>query len=119
MNVSRQSVSKWEGAQSVPDLNKVILLSEIFGVTTDYLLKDEQGEPEPAPAESSEAAREVKEPRRGGIRLVMIYWLVLAAAFLAVSLISDSWKWSWLIFAAGGVLTPVVAELGKLAGKDK
>ena len=41
MNVSRQSVSKWEGAQSVPDINKMIALSEIFGVSTDYLLKDE------------------------------------------------------------------------------
>lgn len=41
MNVSRQSVSKWEGAQSVPDLNKILTLSQIFGVTTDYLLKDE------------------------------------------------------------------------------
>ena len=40
MNVSRQSVSKWESAQSVPDLNKIIMLSEIFGVSTDYLLKD-------------------------------------------------------------------------------
>lgn len=41
MQVSRQSVSKWEGAQSVPDLNKILKLSEIFGVSTDYLLKDE------------------------------------------------------------------------------
>lgn len=41
MNVTRQSVSKWEGAQSVPDLNKMIRLSELFGVSTDYLLKDE------------------------------------------------------------------------------
>lgn len=41
MNVSRQSVSKWEGAQSVPDLEKMVRLSELFGVSTDYLLKDE------------------------------------------------------------------------------
>lgn len=41
MNVTRQSVSKWEGAQSVPDLNKILLMSQIFGVSTDYLLKDE------------------------------------------------------------------------------
>lgn len=41
MNVSRQSVSKWEGAQAVPDLNKMIRLSKLFGVSTDYLLKDE------------------------------------------------------------------------------
>lgn len=41
MDVTRQSVSKWEGAQSVPDLEKMIRLSELFGVSTDYLLKDE------------------------------------------------------------------------------
>ena len=40
MNVTRQSVSKWEGAQSVPDLEKMLRLSELFGVSTDYLLKD-------------------------------------------------------------------------------
>lgn len=41
MNVSRQSVSKWESAQSTPDLEKIIRLSEIFNVSTDFLLKDE------------------------------------------------------------------------------
>lgn len=41
MNVSRQAVSKWEGAQTIPDLEKILLLGELFGVTTDYLLKDE------------------------------------------------------------------------------
>ncbi len=41
MNVSRQAVCKWECAQSVPDLNKIIQLSQLFGVSTDYLLKDE------------------------------------------------------------------------------
>lgn len=40
MNVSRQAVSKWEGAQSIPDLDKILQLSELYGVTTDYLLKD-------------------------------------------------------------------------------
>ncbi len=41
LEVSRQAVSKWESAQSVPDLNRVLQLSELFGVSTDYLLKDE------------------------------------------------------------------------------
>ena len=41
LDVSRQSVSKWEGAQSVPDMTRIIRMSEIFGVTTDYLLKDD------------------------------------------------------------------------------
>lgn len=46
MNVSRQAVSKWEGAQSIPDLEKILQLSSIFGVTTDYLLKEDLEEEE-------------------------------------------------------------------------
>ena len=38
MNVSRQAVSKWESAQTVPDLEKILMLGALFGVTTDYLL---------------------------------------------------------------------------------
>ncbi len=39
IGVSRQAVSKWESEQSIPDLDKIILLSDFFKVTTDYLLK--------------------------------------------------------------------------------
>ena len=46
MGVSRQAVSKWESAQSIPDLTKILQLAELFGVTTDYLLRDEQEEAE-------------------------------------------------------------------------
>lgn len=46
MNVSRQSVSKWESAQSIPDLEKLLRLSALFGVSTDYLLKDDLDAPE-------------------------------------------------------------------------
>lgn len=41
VGVSRQAVSKWESAGAVPDLQKVLQLAELFGVSTDYLLKDE------------------------------------------------------------------------------
>ena len=41
IQVSRQAVSKWESAQSIPDMNKVILLSNLFGVSVDYLIRDE------------------------------------------------------------------------------
>jgi transcriptional regulator with XRE-family HTH domain len=40
LNISRQSVSKWESGQSVPELDKIVQLSDIFSVSTDYLLKD-------------------------------------------------------------------------------
>ena len=44
LGVSRQSVSKWESAQSIPDLQRILEMSKLFGVRTDYLLKDEEGD---------------------------------------------------------------------------
>lgn len=63
MDVTRQSVSKWEGAQSVPDLEKMLRLSKLFGVSTDYLLNDELESPEyseyPGNAEETHAVKRV------------------------------------------------------------
>lgn len=42
--ISRQAVSKWESGQSMPDLDKIIAMSELFGVSTDYLLKDDEAD---------------------------------------------------------------------------
>lgn len=50
LGVTRQSVSKWEGAQSVPDLNKLLAMSQLFGVSVDYLVKDEMEESPALPA---------------------------------------------------------------------
>ncbi|MGX8680894.1 MAG: helix-turn-helix domain-containing protein, partial [bacterium] len=41
LGVSRQTISKWESAQAVPDMKRLLKLSEVFHVTTDYLMKDE------------------------------------------------------------------------------
>lgn len=46
LNISRQSVSKWEVGATIPDLDKILKMSELFGVSTDYLLKDEMDETE-------------------------------------------------------------------------
>lgn len=40
LNVTAQAVSKWEKGLSNPDIETIIKISEFFGVTTDYLLKD-------------------------------------------------------------------------------
>ena len=59
LNVSRQAVSKWESAQAQPELDKILALSELFCVTTDYLLKGSRGtspEAGPAPACRPDAA---------------------------------------------------------------
>lgn len=46
LGVTRQSVSKWEGGAAMPELAKLVALSELFGVSVDYLVKDYLQEPE-------------------------------------------------------------------------
>lgn len=64
LGVSRQSISKYEGAQSVPDLDKLLKLSEIFGVSTDYLLKDELEMEEYVSDHATEDYEEAERPRK-------------------------------------------------------
>ena len=61
LGVSRQSISKWEGAQSIPDMNKIIMISDIFGVSTDFLLKDE--------LEMDSTGEEIQVPEDGVIHV--------------------------------------------------
>lgn len=58
LDVSRQAVSKWESGQSVPDLDKLVKMSEIFSVSTDTLLKNDVEE------SASATATERKKPTR-------------------------------------------------------
>ena len=59
--VTRQAVSKWESAQSMPDLDKIVQLSELLGVSTDYLLKSDRDAPE---AETPQRTQEKASSRR-------------------------------------------------------
>ena len=73
LDVSRQAISKWESAQSVPDMTRVLLLSQVFGVSTDYLLKDELGEEAapgtPLPEDAGKTLRRVSmEESQGYLR---------------------------------------------------
>ena len=60
LGVSRQSVSKWEGAQSIPDIKKIIQMAQLFSVSTDYLLKDEIEQELETPMEDSGMNEEVR-----------------------------------------------------------
>ncbi len=53
--VSRQAISKWETGDAVPEINKLLLLANAFGVTTDWLLCDDQPEEEAAEPPAAEA----------------------------------------------------------------
>lgn len=55
VGVSRQAVSKWECGDAVPEPAKILLLARTFGVTTDWLLDDALGDPEPDPEPRAQA----------------------------------------------------------------
>ena len=81
LGVTRQSVSKWEGAQSIPDLDKILQMSRIFGVSTDYLLKDEQDE-----ADSLSAVKEESALRRVSMEEASTYLSLRKAAAPRIAL---------------------------------
>ena len=62
LNVSRQTVSKWEVGDSTPDMEKLIAISDLFGISLDELVLDKAPEPAPAPQTAkSELYADIKE----------------------------------------------------------
>lgn len=89
LDVSRQAVSKWESGQSVPDPDKLVALSRLYGVTTDYLLLEDTPEPAKTPRPRAGAG-----PRRGftaGLLLCalgaggLLFWGLTTAFFPAAA----------------------------------
>ena len=81
LEVSRQSVSKWEQGQALPEMSKMLQLSEIFGVSVDYLLKDTLEADFSIP--SSPPAVGGKSGRKGTFWTVTAAVVLLAALFLS------------------------------------
>ena len=80
LNVSRQSVSKWESGQSVPELDKIVALSVIFGVTTDSLLKPSEMTELSVKTELLEKQQQqmlVRERKRSHIIRCIFRWTLL------------------------------------------
>ena len=89
LNVSRQSVSKWEGGLSIPDLNKIIAMSALFGVSTDYLLKDELEQITPSETQDTDDAETVRtldaeDANRYLDRVKRISWRIAIGVMLCI-----------------------------------
>lgn len=80
LNVSRQAISRWEGATAQPDATNILQLSKLFGVTTDYLLNDEY--------ESDNDLPKVKEVKSDGIHQIMIFMIALEVMILIIQFIA-------------------------------
>lgn len=115
MNVTRQSVSKWEGAQSIPDLEKIIRLSELFQVSTDYLLKDEIEDADRLePSEKASSYRRVsmeeanaflsaKAATAKSIAYATFLCILSPISLLILGAVSETPKYNLPANAAGGI----------------
>jgi transcriptional regulator with XRE-family HTH domain len=103
LGVSRQAVSKWETGEAVPELAKFSAIAKLFNVTTDWLLKDDDSEPEAPETERSESAPRVADEISDGV----------------MSIISKMWRaYGWLIgiiMMIGGAGMFLVASVGMVA----
>lgn len=95
LQVSRQAVSKWESAQSIPELEKLLMLSKLFGVTTDYLLKEELEDEEfaddsPAPTKriSLALANEFMDWRSSAAKSIALATFLCIIAVIPLILLS-------------------------------
>ena len=100
VGVSRQAVSKWESEQASPDPEKIITLSEVFGVTTDYLLKGVEPEKEEAKTEEKKTEdthmtvgdvldqKILTEKNKEKSKKLLKYVLIALGVFLAIDIIS-------------------------------
>ena len=117
VTVTRQTISKWELGQSLPDLDFIAQLSDIFNVSSDYLIKDEMTEPNELPYKK----RNYRLSERGK-RIILV--IVSAAALVAgcVCLICDyftSDRLSWSLIAAVSIIAAWLMMLPSLISRTK
>ena len=103
LNISRQAVSRWETGEAVPDTEKIIQLSKLFHVSTDYLLLDEIEEPLADENPANIQTNSTKEKRRHlriyfGKCLLIIGLIALASTLIGAGVYSNSlneWYTAW------------------------
>ena len=128
LGVSRQSVSKWESAQSIPDMDKIIKLSTVFSVSTDYLLKDEISPEEVIPqvqgtdsepglrrVSMEEASAYMEKRRKNAPALAFSTFLCVASPILLIFLASVSDEGRWNISPAAGISAGICVMLVMIA----
>lgn len=116
LNVSRQSVSKWESGQAAPDIDKIVALGEIFHVTTDYLLKPSELDELAMKTEMLEKRQQEilendkkRKERKYCILVSVSIYLIAFAVYMLIRQVSWLNDTLWNIFP--GVSLPVIILL--------
>ena len=122
LDVSRQAVSKWESGQAMPDLDRVVRMSELFGVSTDSLLKDT---PEPdrsvqeaaraVTMEEAEAFLSIKETMADRIAWAVFACVLAPIPLLMLSALAEAGRLSENVAGAVGIAALLVLAAGAVA----
>lgn len=116
LNVSRQAVSRWEMGSAMPDIENLIAMSDLFGVTLDNLLKSDElstGEPEPSAEEPESEQEKPAPPKKSSNKIWWIIWAVSFTAALAVPLVNMYLQKDTALFAINPVT--LVAQIANMA----
>lgn len=96
LGVSRQAVSRWELGQTLPDIPNLLQLCELFGVSADYLVKDEEQNVEKSDQSAKSIAKLIREREKVRYQARRYYYtawaaLLMATGFLVSSVIDSRW----------------------------
>lgn len=126
LDVSRQTVSKWESAQSLPELDKIIALSEVFNITTDALLRSSEIDNLSLKTEMLENQQQQilqREQQRHNRFICGMYALAVYSLFLAAYFIGHYYFEVWntsVIFSEFLIATAVLIFICvKVMGQKK
>ncbi len=93
LEVSRQSVSKWETGQSTPDLDKIIRLADLFGLTVDELVRDGERpqSPEPPQPQVVYVERKWEPPELTAVQKIGLIFEAAGTALTIIGLLGEDW----------------------------
>lgn len=109
LGVSRQSVSKWESGAVLPDTDKIIAMSELFGISTDFLLKGDFA-PVTAPADGAAAPPQErkKKPKKAARIIALVLTICIVITAVAVPVHYGGFRETWWALNGGKVEYPYV-----------
>ena len=112
LGVTRQAVSRWENGETMPDSPNLLEICNLFGVSADYLLRDDIAAQKTEPDKT-----EPKAEKKNKIFLFYIFGLLGMAALLYIIALSDLDILYWIagtVFLAAGIFTSVLYLKGKI-----
>lgn len=95
LNYSDKAISKWERAESIPDVTVLKEIADMFGVTLDYLV---QAEHKVAPTHTISKERKIKNHAFITSMCVLLVWLVMTFAFVVIDMAVPNVEKHWLCF---------------------